>query len=51
MNKTLVLFLVATLLLAGCTELTESEDGETLKIEVNEDIAIEKIREQVQNVQ
>lgn len=43
MNKTLVLFLVATLLLAGCTELTESEDGETLKIEVNEDIAIEKI--------
>ena len=43
MKKSLVLFLVATLLLAGCTELLDSEDGETMKIEINEDIAIEKI--------
>ena len=43
MKKTLALLLVASLLLAGCTELSESEDGETLNIEVNEDIAIEKI--------
>ena len=43
MKKSLVLFLVATLLLAGCTELLDSEDGETKKIEINEDIAIEKI--------
>jgi len=44
MNKTLALLLVASLLLAGCTELTESEtDDETLNIVVNEDIAIEKI--------
>ena len=44
MKKTLALLLVASLLLAGCTELTESEtDDETLNIVVNEDIAIEKI--------
>ena len=43
MNKSIVLLIVASLLLAGCTEMTESEDGETMKIEVNEDIAIEKI--------
>ena len=30
MKKTLALLLVASLLLAGCTELTESDDGETL---------------------
>jgi hypothetical protein len=35
------MFLVATLLLAGCTELTG--DGETKTIEINEEIAIEKI--------
>ena len=45
MKKSLVLFLVATLLLAGCTELTDSEDGETMKIEINEDIAFEKIND------
>ena len=45
MKKTLALLLVASLLLAGCTELTESDDGETLKIEVNEDIAIEEIKD------
>ena len=45
MKKTLALFLVASLLLAGCTELSESDDGETLNIEVNEDIAIEKIND------
>jgi hypothetical protein len=43
MKKSIVMFLVATLLLAGCTELTDSGDGETKKIDVNEDIAIEKI--------
>jgi Ca2+-binding EF-hand superfamily protein len=43
MKKSLVMFLVATLLLAGCTELLDSEDGETKNIEVNEDIALEKI--------
>ena len=43
MKKSLVMFLVATLLLAGCTELADSGDGETMKIDVNEDIAIEKI--------
>ena len=45
MKKSLVLFLVATLLLAGCTELLDSEDGETMKIEINEDIAFEKIND------
>ena len=45
MQKTLVLFLVATLLLAGCTELLDSGDGETKKIEINEDIAFEKIND------
>ena len=45
MKKTLALLLVASLLLAGCTELAESDDGETLKIEVNEDIAIEEIKD------
>ena len=45
MKKTLALLLVASLLLAGCTELSESDDGETLNIEVNEDIAIEKIND------
>ena len=45
MKKSLVLFLVATLLLAGCTELLDSEDGETKKIEINEDIAFEKIND------
>ena len=37
------MFLVATLLLAGCTELLDSGDGETKNIEINEDIALEKI--------
>ena len=41
MKKSLVLFLVATLLLAGCTELLGDE--ETKSIEINEEIAIEKI--------
>ena len=41
MKKTLVMFLVASLLLAGCTELT-SDDGETI-VEVNEEVALEKI--------
>ncbi|CAI8320856.1 MAG: Uncharacterised protein [Candidatus Poseidoniaceae archaeon] len=45
MKKTLALLLVASLLLAGCTELSESDDGETLNIEVNEDIAIEEIKD------
>jgi Ca2+-binding EF-hand superfamily protein len=45
MQKALVLFLVATLLLAGCTELLDSGDGETKKIEINEDIAFEKIND------
>ena len=45
MKKSLVLFLVATLLLAGCTELLDSGDGETKKIEINEDIAFEKIND------
>ena len=45
MKKTLALLLVASLLLAGCTELSESDDGEALKIEVNEDIAIEEIKD------
>ena len=45
MKKTLALLLVASLLLAGCTELSESVDGETLKIEVNDEIAIEKIND------
>jgi len=45
MNKSLALLIVASLLLAGCTELTTNEDGETMNIEVNEDIAIEKIND------
>ena len=45
MKKTLALLLVASLLLAGCTELSESDDGEALKIEVNEDVAIEEIKD------
>ena len=45
MKKTLVLLLVASLLLAGCTELISSDDDEVKKIEVNEDIAIEKIND------
>ena len=45
MNKSLALLIVASLLLAGCTELTANEDGETMNIEVNEDIAIEKIND------
>jgi hypothetical protein len=43
MKKTLALLLVASLLLAGCTELTADEGEETLKIIVNEEIAIEEI--------
>ena len=43
MKKSLVMLLVASLLLAGCTELLDSGDGETLKIEVDEEIAIEKL--------
>ena len=39
------MLLVASLLLAGCTELLDSGDGETLKIEVNEEIAIEKLND------
>ena len=45
MNKSLALLIVASLLLAGCTELTANEDGETMNIEVNEDIAIDKIND------
>ena len=45
MNKALALLIVASLLLAGCTELTSSDDGETMNIEVNEDIALEKIND------
>jgi hypothetical protein len=46
MKKTLALLLVASLLLAGCTELASSDDDdEVKKIEVNEDIAIEKIND------
>mgnify|MGYP001605128098 FL=1 len=41
MKKSLVMFLVATLLLAGCTELM-SDDGEKT-VEVNEEVALEKI--------
>ena len=43
MKKTLALLLVASLLLAGCTELTANEGEENLKIIVNEEIAIEEI--------
>ena len=43
MKKTLALLLVASLLLAGCTELTADEGEETLKIIVNDEIAIEEI--------
>ena len=44
MKKTLALLLVASLLLAGCTELISSdEDDEVKKIEVNEEIALEEI--------
>jgi len=45
MKKSLVMLLVASLLLAGCTELLDSGDGETLKIEVDEEIAIEKLND------
>ncbi|MBL6890180.1 MAG: hypothetical protein ISR25_06790, partial [Candidatus Poseidoniaceae archaeon] len=48
MKKTLALLFVASLLLAGCTELTESTDeagDEILNIDVNEEIALEKIDE------
>mgnify|MGYP003330594297 FL=1 len=45
MKKSLVMFLVATLLLAGCTDLLDSEDGETMKIEINDEIAFEKIND------
>jgi hypothetical protein len=48
MKKTLALLLVASLLLAGCTELTDAVDEageEILNIEVNEDIALEKVED------
>jgi len=45
MNKALALLIVASLLLAGCTELAESDDGETLNIEIDEEIALEKIND------
>ena len=45
MKKTLALLLVASLLLAGCTELADSDDGETMKIEVDEDVALEKVED------
>ena len=46
MKKTLALLLVASLLLAGCTELISSDDDdEVKKIEINEEIAIEKIND------
>ena len=35
MNKALALLIVASLLLAGCTELTANEGEENLKIIVN----------------
>ena len=46
MKKTLALLLVASLLLAGCTELTDAVDEageEILNIEVDEEIALEQI--------
>ena len=43
MKKSLVMFLVATLLLAGCTELM-SDDGE-VTVEMNDELALEKITE------
>ena len=48
MKKTLALLLVASLLLAGCTELTDAVDEageEILNIEVDEDIALEKVED------
>ncbi|MGA0332138.1 MAG: hypothetical protein ACO3NJ_01930 [Candidatus Poseidoniaceae archaeon] len=48
MNKTIALLLVASLLLAGCTELTDAVDEageEILKIDVDEDIALEKVED------
>ncbi len=48
MKKTLVLLLVASLLLAGCTELTDAVDEageEILKIDVDEDIALDKVED------
>ena len=48
MKKTLVLLLVASLLLAGCTELTDAVDEageEILNIEVDEDIALDKVED------
>ena len=48
MKKTLALLLVASLLLAGCTELTDAVDDagdEILKIDVDEDIALEKVED------
>jgi len=43
MKKTLALLLVASLLLAGCTELISSDDDEVKKIDVNEEKALEEI--------
>ena len=46
MKKTLALLLVASLLLAGCTELTSSDDDdETKTIEIDEKIALEKFKD------
>lgn len=48
MKKILVLLFVASLLLAGCTELTDAVDengDEVLKIDVDEDIALEKVED------
>ena len=48
MKKTLALLLVASLLLAGCTELTDAVDEageEILNIEVDEDIALDKVED------
>ena len=48
MKKTLALLLVASLLLAGCTELTDAVDEageEILNIEVDEEIALERVED------
>ena len=48
MKKILALLLVASLLLAGCTELNDAVNDsgeEILNIDVDEDIALEKVED------
>ncbi len=49
MNKALALLLAASLLLAGCTEISVDDTGLTddIKIEINEELALEKLDELV----